>query len=279
MFLNLILSFSVYLIGFVFNRQGNLKNIVDKITEKIGEKNLKDIVTEKVETENVPLPTLFTLDKITGNILGAGFLRIFLGLFFLILLVSPSCIKRSINESGIAAGTDYLLEQLSKKVESVEIKDVIKLVVKANSVEKAKSELEEAKNKINDPQAKNEIESKIENLNDLEDGIKKQIAATTPSEIKKSESWVYLGKSEADKQSWNKAETIKENIKIRDLTENSVITFTDAVYLRTGNCPHGQGDIVGAVLANSKATIIGSLDFCTIEGTDKFGVWAKVKTN
>jgi hypothetical protein len=171
------------------------------------------------------------------------------------------CIKRSLKDSGVVQGT--------RETAAFAVKNLKSLKLSKDSIEF----------NISDPQEVANVKSKVDAVDKK---LKEDLAKNTGCREENPNCFVYLGEAKADKLTWANAETIDKTITINSLT-NSKITLTNGAYLRKANtkttCPHGEGEIVGAILETNSATIIGEPDFCLIDGRTTFGVWVKVRKN
>jgi hypothetical protein len=250
---------------------GSIKNMLVEIVEA-DDKTIRnekvDAVIKQIDEVNFAQPTEVGTEAVNGfsnNLIRfiseIGVLKIVLGLFLLILLFMPYCIKRSLKDSGIVQGTRETADFAVKNLKSLKLsKDSIEF-------------------NINDPQEVANVKSKVDAVDKK---LKEDIAKNLSCREENPDCFVYLGEAKADKLTWANAETIDKTITIKSLT-NSKITFTNGAYLRKANtkttCPHGVGEIVSAVIGSETATIIGEPDLCLIEGKTTYGVWAKVRKN
>jgi hypothetical protein len=248
---------------------GSIKNMLAEIVEaddKTVRSEKIDAVIKQVDEINVVQPTVIGTEAINGYsnnlirfISEIGVIKLALGLLLLILLFTPTCVKRSFKESGIVQGTREAAYFAVENFSSVEVPNYLKVGIKTPK----------------------DIEIGREKLKKADDVLMTDYSKNNACREENPKCFVYLGEAKADK-SWANAETIDKTITIRSLT-NSKITFTNGAYLRKANpkatCPHGEGEIVGAVLETHSATIIGEPDLCPIDGKTTYGVWVKVRKN
>ncbi len=250
---------------------GNIKNILAEIPEaddKTVRREKVDAIIKQIDEITFAQPNtvgIETVNSFSNNLLKfsseTGVLKLALGFFLVILLFTPYCVKRSLKESGIVQGT--------RETAAFAVKNLKSFKLSKDSIEF----------NINNPE---EVASAKAKVDAVDKKLKSALANNSSCREENPNCFVYLGEAKSDRSTWANAETIDSKITIGSLT-NSKITFTNGAYLRSANtkitCPHGEGEIIGAVLEGQSATIIGEPDFCPINGRSTYGVWVKVRKN
>ncbi len=220
------------------------------------------------------------LGVLARGISEVGFYKVALGCVLLILLISPSIINRSINESGLKSGAKYLVTNF----QSFELNGYIKAITKTSTnITQATAKLEELEKNLESSLKEKPDGSKVRS--DLGDIL--SLLSVTGRDLKirntatqeQPAGWIYIGEASADQKTWIKVKSVSNSVRIEDLKDKTEIVITEGTYIRTPHaCPHSAGDVIGATAKDNRAVVVGDIELCPLTPEKKsYGVWANVR--
>jgi hypothetical protein len=274
---------------------GNIKNTLADILEaddKTVRSEKVDAIIKQIDEINFVQPPKIaetsSVESISSKLFKilteTSLYKLALGMFLVVLLISPTWIKNTIEKSELGRVFRSTLTTVSANVRTVKVGNWEIGLGVADNVSNAKTELSGIDlTKITDGNSKQKITEAINHLTNADKTLKIEVAQNDKNKSEnQAEGWVYLGKTK-DKQNLLPDGITVSQSDLQTLKANTQVNFTDGVYLRseTKECPRSKGDIITSIPAGETFILSddASKSLCEIGDTKIYAVWAKVRKN